>query len=358
MKEKKKTWENTGKVLCLMAVFVIAAGVSAGCAADKAEIQPYRVSDAAELGENSASSESLSSGERAAPPESLSGGEEKEHLRDTDIVLTSMTGIGVTSLDYVYGDEWGIGLAAENISQTGLTIVCRQRGKEPSGRLQTGSYYSLERLEEGQWEALDMLPQEGELMWTQEAWLISAETDTRWEVDWEWLYGSLPAGRYRIGKEIMDFREPGDFDEKMYYACFDIVDLSENPTVSYACGGISMSLGYKDGWEYHVIEDGEESHSGFGIAFRPAGGKGWLKICYYTFFGVCGTGLEEREFLLSEEISGSMGIYDNSEIWSFITLNEPYTGYVVLWDGDDDWWAGREEEAMGILETVELTKTR
>ena len=44
-----------------------------------------------------------------------------------------------------------------------------------------------------------------------------------WEVNWEWLYGQIPAGKYRIGKEIMDFRGTGDFDKTVYYVEFNII---------------------------------------------------------------------------------------------------------------------------------------
>jgi hypothetical protein len=43
-----------------------------------------------------------------------------------------------------------------------------------------------------------------------------------WSVSWETLYGSLPTGQYRIGKEIMDFRAGGDYDEYNYYAVFTV----------------------------------------------------------------------------------------------------------------------------------------
>ena len=48
------------------------------------------------------------------------------------------------------------------------------------------------------------------------------EATTVWEIDWNWLYGELPAGKYRIGKEIMDFRGTGDYDTSIYFAEFEI----------------------------------------------------------------------------------------------------------------------------------------
>ena len=52
--------------------------------------------------------------------------------------------------------------------------------------------------------------------------MIPKDNVTEWEIDWEWLYGTLPTGKYRLGKEIMDFRGPGDYDTQIIYAEFEI----------------------------------------------------------------------------------------------------------------------------------------
>ena len=72
------------------------------------------------------------------------------------------------------------------------------------------------------WEKVEYLPHEYDIAWTMEAWMIPTESTTEWDIKWEWLYGPLPAGQYRIGKEIMDFRDVGDFHTAMYYAEFTI----------------------------------------------------------------------------------------------------------------------------------------
>ena len=51
--------------------------------------------------------------------------------------------------------------------------------------------------------------------------LRNARFTGRWDVRWDWL-GELPAGEYRIGKKIMNFRGTGDYDEEMVYAEFAI----------------------------------------------------------------------------------------------------------------------------------------
>ena len=69
---------------------------------------------------------------------------------------------------------------------------------------------------------MEFAPQKYDIAWTMEAWMIPKEDTISWDVNWEWLYGKLPAGEYRIGKEIMNFRGTGDYDVEMVYAEFVI----------------------------------------------------------------------------------------------------------------------------------------
>ena len=55
-----------------------------------------------------------------------------------------------------------------------------------------------------------------------EAWIINKNDTTSWDIDWAWLYGELPAGKYRIGKVITNFRDTGDYDTEIAYAEFEI----------------------------------------------------------------------------------------------------------------------------------------
>ena len=116
--------------------------------------------------------------------------------------------------------NWGITLTAENVTPTSATIKCLQSGGEPTGELQTSSYFIIENwTEKNGWT---QAPYYCEAAWTEEALMIPKDNVTEWEIDWEWLYGTLLAGKYRLGKEIMDFRGPGDYDIQMIYAEFEI----------------------------------------------------------------------------------------------------------------------------------------
>lgn len=122
-------------------------------------------------------------------------------------------------------DKWdnalGIRFSVSNVTATGLTLICEQSGGKPTGTLQTGNVYWLEKEADGEWEAINPLQN---LVWTDEALLIPMNGETEWTLNWSHIYGKLPAGTYRIGKRIMDFRGTGDYDEQAYYAEFEIID--------------------------------------------------------------------------------------------------------------------------------------
>ncbi|WP_409229482.1 immunoglobulin-like domain-containing protein [Gudongella sp. SC589] len=122
-------------------------------------------------------------------------------------------------------DYWGLELTATNISPTGLTLSFSQYGGNPKGDLQTGSYYWLDKHVEDEWVPVEILSSAQDVGWTDEAYIINMNDITEWEVGWEWLYGELSIGNYRIGKEIMDYRSTGGIlDTLNYYADFKIVE--------------------------------------------------------------------------------------------------------------------------------------
>ena len=117
-------------------------------------------------------------------------------------------------------DKWGVALTVENVTPSGATLKSTQHGGEADGELETGSWFIIEKWsKEMGWQEA---PCFCEPCWTEEAWLIAKDDTSEWAVDWAWLYGELPAGKYRIGKEIMDFRGTGDYDKQIYYAEFTI----------------------------------------------------------------------------------------------------------------------------------------
>lgn len=257
--------------------------------------------------------------------------------------VSGLVGISRTPAIEAYQDPWGVKLTAKNITPSGLTIVCTQQDGESTGELHIGSYYGLEVLRDGEWVAVDLLPMEHELAWTMEAWMIPSNTETEWEVNWTRLYGELPAGTYRISKSIMDFRGTGDYDTKTYYAGFDIVDGIATDSISYEHDGFGVSIPLLSGWDYQIEEYHADGMS-YGVSFRPVGEEGWIDFHYWPFFGVCGTGLETKEFG-----NGSMGIYDGSMNWSFISYPASKGNFVATTQGMNGVWPDYSEIAMKII---------
>ena len=126
---------------------------------------------------------------------------------------------------------WNLEMQVTNVTPSGLTVEFIQHGDFPDrGRatLQFGTHYTLERMENGQWVEAEMLPQEYAVAWTSEAYMIEIGKTTTRRESWEWLYGELPAGHYRIGKDVDLFRMTGDYDSEMFWAEFDIRENAEN----------------------------------------------------------------------------------------------------------------------------------
>lgn len=117
----------------------------------------------------------------------------------------------------------GVELHAEAVTDKGMTLVCTQSGGNPMGELQTGHAFRLEKRDEnGVWYEVESYAVEPELeidwAWNEEALIIPENDTVRWEIDWQWLYGSQPDGIYRLGKEIVDFRDTGDYDTYMVWS--------------------------------------------------------------------------------------------------------------------------------------------
>ena len=146
-------------------------------------------------------------------------GEEREQVNDIMALYITLGEVSPLSL----ANTWGITFAAENVTPTGMTLVCTQSGGDAPGELFTGSYYVIERLmPDNCWVPVE--PLIDELVWTTEGWGITRNGETRWNVNWSSQYGSLPGGIYRLGKQVTAFRGTGNYDSTNVYAEFGILE--------------------------------------------------------------------------------------------------------------------------------------
>ena len=125
-------------------------------------------------------------------------------------------------------DPWGLKLELTNVTSTGATLIVSHSGDDPTGKLTTGAEYfmlgeayGLEVWNEGDWEVLPLLRE-----WVVLAigYGMAAGDSREFQLNWEMPYGELPAGRYRVIKDISyQSREAHKtLGTKNYYAEFTI----------------------------------------------------------------------------------------------------------------------------------------
>ena len=133
----------------------------------------------------------------------------------------------------------------------------------------------------------------------------------------------------------------------------DGVNPKTQPTTARESGNYSnIELTIPHDWNYEM-EHGDNANE-YCISFWPADqDEGKIKVWCYTAFGVCGTGLEEKEITVGA-YKARKGTYDNKKVWDFISFTDMPGSYVAINEGADKWWDRYGDEAMKILGTVKI----
>ena len=84
-----------------------------------------------------------------------------------------------------------------------------------------GSYYLLEKKIADKWYEVPVVF-EGDYGFDAVGFPLEPSQTSEWPVEWEWLYGILDTGDYRIVKDVLDFRGTGDFDTYYLAAEFSV----------------------------------------------------------------------------------------------------------------------------------------
>ena len=149
-----------------------------------------------------------------------------------------------------------------------------------------------------------------------------------------------------------DINVANDSDVVVY---LDGINPKTQPATVRESGAYSnIALTIPHDWEYET-ERGNNSGE-YCISFWPADQtEGKIKMWYQTAFGVCGTGLEEKEITVGE-YKAWQGTYDNKKVWDFISFKGMPGFYVAMNEGADKWWSQYGDEAMQILSSVKLAE--
>ncbi|SKC81970.1 immunoglobulin-like domain-containing protein [Maledivibacter halophilus] len=103
------------------------------------------------------------------------------------------------------------------VSSSGLTLAIENNS---NSQCIYGEYFWLEKKINGSWYQVPVAI-DGNYGFNDIGYDLASGDDGEWAVDWEWLYGSLDTGEYRIVKDIQDFRGSGEYDN--YYLVVEFI---------------------------------------------------------------------------------------------------------------------------------------
>lgn len=198
------------------------------------------------------------------------------------------TGVFVTKVYFQAYRPWNVQITAANLTRTGATIQF-QHYTVKDGTPQTGERFWLERMDGTNWVPVDT-EADADAGWDMIAYTIGEEALTL-NCDWSTLYGPLPDGIYRLGKEV------SNGDETMNcYAMFSfpthlqleptcevsVIGLDEAPAVRWFPEGFNfeydklttVTLPYQDtyelvfrpSWDCEVLKIGQDFYTRSGSA--------------------------------------------------------------------------------------------
>jgi len=113
----------------------------------------------------------------------------------------------------IYSDA-SMAIVDESVTSKGLSLEFRYGGEDEG---LTGTWYALFLYDGNKWNQLPDIV-DGDVGWISIAYVVKKNRASELSIDWEWLYGELPAGRYLIVKGFINHRSPGDNDQ-YYLAC-------------------------------------------------------------------------------------------------------------------------------------------
>lgn len=204
-------------ILYLCVCISISITLLTGCRNDNSSVTPQEAENTAAVSaeaENSAKAPEETEELDAVPLETEGPATAPELRQPADMSdWTPSTFDAVNNLE-------GVTMAAKEgtVSPTGLTLQFENKsGKDCI----YGDFFLLEKKNSGEWYQVPVAI-EGNYGFHSIGYSLTPSGDSEWVVDWEWLYGSMDTGEYRIVKDILDFRGTGDYDTYYLAAEFAI----------------------------------------------------------------------------------------------------------------------------------------
>ena len=97
---------------------------------------------------------------------------------------------------YIPTEIENVSMSIFDISSTGATIIIKDTNVTPS---LYGEWYKIEKEIDGKWYECNPIIKD--YAFVSIGYAVDKNNEVKFEIDWEWLYGKLPSGNYRILKE-------------------------------------------------------------------------------------------------------------------------------------------------------------
>ncbi len=135
----------------------------------------------------------------------------------------------------------------------------------------------------------------------------------------------------------------------------EMIEEQEEPVkFSKTIDGEQIELEIPNDWHYEELEEEENNTWIFSLKLYKDSSEDSVSLHYYrTFLGVCGTGLKAKDMTCNDGAVASIGYYDNSDIWTFISYSS--SRKVAFWNEGLN--AGDAEEFLEIAKTLQITES-
>ena len=100
-------------------------------------------------------------------------------------------------ITYEISEIANITMTIDNVTPTGATILITDNTGEENVY---GEWYRIEKFENETWQEVEIVAENP--VFTSIGYLLDENNQLELQVNWDWLYGSLNSGRYRLIKEI------------------------------------------------------------------------------------------------------------------------------------------------------------
>jgi len=94
-------------------------------------------------------------------------------------------------------DIENVSMKITDVSSKGATLTIKDSNKE---RFVYGEWYKIVKVEDGNWLELETLI--GRPAFNEMAYVPDEKGKVEFVIDWEWLYGELTPGTYRLMKDV------------------------------------------------------------------------------------------------------------------------------------------------------------